>query len=236
MVLLVALISGGSPTPGPTPSPSPAALQVIAHTVSTSATCSAILSHANNAITAAIDGDATLSTTIRSLHATKLSGNVIERRNSLTALGNLAVTLDESAVSGTAEVKRLRDLAYASTDPDRKKDLKAFADALGGVLWRQHKVARDLNGFLDAMDAKDMDTPDADQQNLEVGLFGPTPSPNPFAPPVGPPPDPRENRIDPPTDDSAAGNAADDFLSRIPLIMKDERTANALVPAALTGC
>jgi hypothetical protein len=236
LVVLAALMSTGpSPTPGPTPSPSPAPLHVIAHVVSTSA-CSAIVAHANNAIGSAISGDVTMVATIRSLRATRLTGNPIQRRNTLTALGNLAISLDESAVSGSSEVKRLRALAEKSTDAVRKKELKAFADALGGALWRQHKVARDLNGFLDSMDAKDMMTNDEAQNGMNDALFGPTPSPNPFGPAVGPPDGPIAHQIDPPTDDTAAGQAADDFLGRIPDIVTDERTANSHIPGAIAGC
>jgi hypothetical protein len=235
LFVLVALISGG-PTPSPSPTPSTQPLQVIV-TVSSTSVCSAIVAHANNAIGSTISGDQTLVTAIRSLRATKLStGNPISRRNTLTALGNLAISLDESAVSGQAEVKHLRALAENSSDPDRKKELAAFADALGGALWRQHKVARDLNGFLDAMDAKDMDTPDEDTANMDIGLFGPTPSPNPFNPAVGPPEDPRDRTIDPPTDDTAAAKAAQDFQDRVTDIVKDERTANAHIPGAIAGC
>jgi len=192
------------------------------------------VAHANNAIGSALSGDVTMVATIRSLRATRLTGNVIQRRNTLTTLGNLAISLDESAVSGSAEVKRLRTLAEKSTDPVRKKELKAFADALGGALWRQHKIARDLNGFLDAMDAKDMLTDDDGQNTMNESLFGPTSPPNTLGPRVGPPEIPQP--IDPPTDDTAAGAAANDFQTQIPAIVTDERTANSHIPGAIAGC
>jgi hypothetical protein len=234
LVALVALLSTTSPIPGPTPSPSSPPLTTIVIVTSNSAACSAIVAHANNAIGSAISGDATLVSTIRSLRATKLAGNVIQRRNSLTALGNLAITLDESAVNGQAEVKHLRTLAGKSTDPNRKKELAAFANALGGALWRQHKVARDLNGFLDAMDAKDMLTNNEDADQMNESLFGPTAPPDALINHVGPPQIPAP--IDAPTDDTAAAAAATDFQSTIPDIVRDERTANSHIPGAIAGC
>ena len=44
-----------------------------------------------------------------------------------------------SAADG--EIKKLREYAANSPDPKRKEELKAFADALGGALYRQKKAA-----------------------------------------------------------------------------------------------
>jgi hypothetical protein len=54
-------------------------------------------------------------------------------------------------------------MAQASTDPARKAELKAFADALGGAIYRQTKVAAEfmrdvtiLQGREDAREVRDI--------------------------------------------------------------------------------
>jgi hypothetical protein len=62
----------------------------------------------------------------------------------LADLMSFASKIRVSASAGDAEVKRLRELAAAESDPERKAELKAFADALGGALFRQKLAADDL--------------------------------------------------------------------------------------------
>ncbi len=246
-VLVLAALAAVSPSPSPVPSPTPEGLRVIA-AVHASTACAEIAAHANAAIASALADDATLTETIKALHGAELDGNVIKHRNGLDALGNYAKTLNLQALSGDAEVKRLRKLAESSTDPQRKKDLKAFADWLGGAMWRQRKVARDLNGFLATMDYYDMSTLDESEKNIDMAIFGnpdqrpafvgelsPTSrnttifggtSGGPVAPAV-------ETR---PTYNQMAEAAARDFELRLPAIANDESMAAGHVAAALAGC
>lgn len=225
------------------------ALKTIA-TVRSTSRCAQIITHANSAITSALNNDSLITQTITQLRSYNLDdGNPIHRNNGLRALGDMAKTLMMQSRAADDEVKRLRTLAAASKDPKEAKDLKDFADELGGALWSQQKIARDLNGYLASVDFHDMAKFDEDGQNMNVAVFG---VPDPLAqPPVdfgtnatrrtAVPPQPNMPPLlghDPnePTATQYAKNAADDFTRRIPVIQADEGHAAAHVDGALAGC
>jgi hypothetical protein len=242
--LILAVLPATNPSPNPSPTP---ALKTIAN-VRSSTRCATIITHANAAISNALSNDQVIGQTISTLRLTNLDdGNPIHRRNGLQALGDLAKTLMLAARSGDDEVKRLRKLAAESKDPDEAKALKDFADELGGALWSQQKVARDLNGFLAYQDFKDMTTLDESQKQAMEGTVGVA---DPFSGELPKeaqhlnargqvdntmPPmfghDPREA-----TATQQAKWAADDFQSRIPVIMRDENMAAGKVDDAIKGC
>jgi hypothetical protein len=237
--LLAALLPVANPSPSPTP-----ALKTIANVRSTTR-CASIIMHANTAITDALSNDQVIGQTITQLRLTKLDdSNAISKRNGLQQLGDLAKSLMMSARAGDDEVKRLRKLAAESKDPSEAKALKAFADELGGALWSQQKVARDLNGFLAYVDFRDMSQWDENQQQANEATTGvPDPlaqqprdlqyGPNGFWRPMTPMlgHDPND-----PTETQQAKWAADDFQSRIPIIMRDENLAANKVDDAIQGC
>jgi len=104
--------------------------------------CVPIVAHANGAITQALDNDRTLAIISANLHNTDYDKlNVLQRRNAVEALMKQAEAMRVAASAGDAEVKKLRDYAKASPDPKRQQELKTFADALGGALYRQKKAA-----------------------------------------------------------------------------------------------
>jgi len=252
-----ALLSPGvtraaAPPPVPATAAAPA-LKVIASVRSTPR-CAEIVTHANSAIGGALNNDVQLQQMITRLRAVNLDdGNPIHRRNGLDALGEFAKSLTLQSRSADDEVKRLRALAARSADPQEQKELKAFADALGGALWRQQKIARDLNGYLAAVDFQDMATLTEGQQQASRAIFG---VPDPYLrsitdarPPTGA--DRNRGTIDPSTgmrppplghDPNAttatqeATAAAKDFESRLPGITLDENGAAQHVAAALARC
>jgi hypothetical protein len=242
--LTVAVVSPvSSPTPKPVATPKPA-LKEIGH-VRASAACAEIATHANSAITTALRDDLVVSQTIAELRNVDLDdGNVIHRRNGLQALGDLAKTLTEQARAGDREVQRLRALAAKSTDPTQHVELKAFADVLGGALWRQQKIARDLNGFLAATDMRDMLTLDESQRQANIATVGVADPSNAVVPGemrssqylnqnteyALSARDPRVRTTD------QARYAASDFESRIPDISNDEALAADHIDGAVTGC
>jgi hypothetical protein len=243
-ILVAALLT--APSPQPTASP---ALKTIA-SVRASARCAEIITHANSAIGTTLDNDAVLGKTITTLRFINLDdGNPIHRRNGLNSLGDLAKTLMQQARSGDNEVKRLRALAAKTKDPKAAKDLKDFADELGGALWRQQKIARDLNGYLAYEDFRDMATPDESQRQAMEGASAPRDafSRNP-APRQGNIYDPNTSATPPnwapglmpgpntPTATQYAKAAADDFQNRISDIVIDENHAATHVDGALSGC
>lgn len=233
-------------SPAPQPSATPA-LKTIA-TVRASARCAAIITHANSAIATTLDNDQIIGTTITQLRMSNLDdGNPIHRRNRLQALGDLAKSLMMQARSGDDEVKRLRKVAAETKDPQEAKSLKDFADSLGGALWSQQKVARDLNGFLAYQDFREMSQFDEAQQQSNQAVYGvkdplaeqPTgdvrpavvPQTEGLAAPAAIGHDPNDL-----TSTEQARLAASDFEKRIPVIMRDENLAAGKVDNAIQGC
>ncbi|MGZ6104251.1 MAG: hypothetical protein ACXWNK_05835 [Vulcanimicrobiaceae bacterium] len=244
-----ALLSTASPQPSPSPaasvSPQPSAspaLKEIGH-VRASAACAEIATHANSAITTALRDDLVVAQTITTLRNVDLDdGNVINRQKGLRSLGDLAKMLMLQSRAGDREVQQLRKLAAKSSDQTQKKELKAFADVLGGALWRQQRIARDLNGFLAATDMRDMATLDESQRNANLGTVGvedPSRAVAPGEVRTGNAialPQPLWARDASITATDEARAAATDFESRVPDISNDEAMAADHVGGAVSGC
>jgi hypothetical protein len=243
-IAVAALIVAVIPPPAAAPTPSASAapqLKTIA-TVRVSPRCASIITHANSAISTTLSNDQIIGQTITTLRLTDLDdGNAIHRNNGLKALGDLAKNLMQAARSGDDEVKRLRKLAAETKDPDSAKALKDFANELGGALWRQQKVARDLNGFLAYQDFHEMAQWDDSQKAMNQATFGVSDPlsqmPQDFQHAGAPTPHPRLGHD---SDDATATQqakwAADDFQNRIPEIMRDENLAAGNIDGAIKGC
>lgn len=250
LALFSAGVTHAASLPAPAASPEPA-LKVIASVRSTPR-CAEIVTHANSAISTALNDDLLISQLITRLRLTNLDdGNPIHHRNGLYALGDFAKNLTQQSRSADDEVKRLRALAEQSKDPQEKKELKAFADELGGALWKQQKIARDLNGYLASVDFQDMATPTEDQEKANMLVFGvtdpwiqrpsdmPSGSNNRNGPPqtaADPPLSPLGHDPNRPTATQEASAAANDFQSRLPAITLDENGAAQHVSGALARC
>lgn len=255
LALLSAGVTHAASLPAPAPSTAPAQLKVIA-TVRSTPRCAEIVTHANSAISTALNNDLVISQLITRLRLTNLDdGNPIHHHNGLSALGDIAITLTKQSRSADDEVKRLRALAAASKDPQEQKELKDFADELGGALWKQQKIARDLNGYLASVDFQDMAAPTEDQEKANQAVFGvndpfsqtPTNMPNGtgtygqgrgggILPVPTPPLKPLGHDPNRPTATQEAAAAASDFQSRLPDITLDENHAAQHVSGALARC
>jgi hypothetical protein len=238
--LIVAVLPPPAPAPAPSASAAPQ-LKTIA-TIRVSPRCASIITHANSAISTTLSNDQIIGQTISTLRLTNLDdGNAIHRHNGLQALGDLAKNLMQASRSGDDEVKRLRKLAAETKDPDSAKALKDFANELGGALWRQQKVARDLNGFLAYQDFHEMTQWDESQKAMNQATFGvPDPltqAPTDFQRVGAPTPHPHLGHE---SGDASATQqakwAADDFQSRIPDILRDENLAAGNIDGAIKGC
>jgi hypothetical protein len=144
MLSILPLVVALATVPSPGPSTRPTPLQEIGRVRALPA-CTPIVVHANGAITQALDNDrglAILTTNLRAVDYDKL--NVIQRRNAIDGLEKQASEIRINAGTADGEIKRLREYAVASPDPQRKAELKAFADALGGALLRQKRAADEL--------------------------------------------------------------------------------------------
>ena len=141
---IVVALAAADPAPAASSAPRPTPLTEIGRVRALPA-CVPIVAHANGAITQALDNDRTLAVLTTNLHNTNFDKlNVIQRKNAIDALMKHAEAMRIAASAGDAEVKKLREYAVNSPDPKRKEELKTFADALGGALYRQKKAAVEL--------------------------------------------------------------------------------------------
>ncbi|MEA2665890.1 MAG: hypothetical protein QOI11_2834 [Candidatus Eremiobacteraeota bacterium] len=168
MLSILPLVVALATVPSPAPSSRPTPLQEIGRVRALPA-CTPIVVHANGAITQALDNDrglAILTNNLRAVDYDKL--NSLQRRNAINALEKQASEIRINAGNADGEIKRLREYAAASNDPQRKAELKAFADALGGALVRQKRAANELmrditiiQGRIDAAEARAILTRDS---------------------------------------------------------------------------
>lgn len=248
LVLAAALSVAPSPPPSAMPQP---VLKEIGHVRATAA-CAELATHANHAIGVALRNDTMLADTISKMRAADLDTNPITRRNSLQALGDLARDMNLQALAADGSIKRLRNIAQTSTDDTQKKELTAFANWLGGAIWRQRKIARDLNGFLAKMDEEDMIKVNDSEANMNAATVG-APNPNllysgeqaPQAAIVGVPNARRQVQAGPLStplredyglDTQRAKLAAEYYELQLPAIVNDEALAADRVIGATSGC
>ncbi len=143
MLILLPMVFALATDPGPAASsaPRPTPLTEIGRVRALPA-CVPIVAHANGAITQALDNDRTLAIISNNAHNTDFDKlNSLQRFNTIEGLMKQAEVIRVASSSGDVEIKKLREYAAAASDPQRKAELKAFADALGGALYRQKKAA-----------------------------------------------------------------------------------------------
>jgi hypothetical protein len=151
-----------APAAAPTDAPAPTPLTEIGR-VQSAPICTPIVVHANGAITSALDNDRTLAIINHNLRAIDFDRlNEIQRNNAIDNIMNQAAAVRQSGKAADKEIKQLRAYAAASSDPQRQKELKTFADALGGAIQRQSRAAEELmrdvmiaQGRDEAQDARD---------------------------------------------------------------------------------
>jgi hypothetical protein len=145
MLLPIAVaLAVADPAPAASSAPRPTPLTEIGRVRALPA-CVPIVAHANGAITQALDNDRTLAVLSTNLHNTNFDKlNFMQRKNAIDALAKQAEAIRIASSAGDVEVKKLREYAAGSPDPTRKAELKTFADALGGALYRQKKAAVEL--------------------------------------------------------------------------------------------
>ncbi len=138
---IVAALVATDPAPAASSAPRPTPLTEIGRVRALPA-CVPIVAHANGAITQALDNDRTLAVLTTNVHNTNFDKlNFMQRRNAINALMKQAEAMRVASSAGDVEIKKLREYAVNSPDPQRKEELKAFTDALGGALYRQKKAA-----------------------------------------------------------------------------------------------
>jgi hypothetical protein len=142
---IVALLAS-DPAPAASSAPRPTPLTEIGH-VQALPVCTSIVVHANGAITQTLDNDRTLAIIGLNLRHTDFDAlNELQRRNAEESIEKQADVVRMNYHAADLEIKKLREFAAASPDPQRKAELKEFADALGGALDRQRKAAAAVIG------------------------------------------------------------------------------------------
>jgi len=216
-------------------------LKQIGRTARSGAVCGNLVVHANSAIDAALRDDVLVGRVIVRLRETDFDDNALSKRTGVGELNRLAAELTDEALHGQAEVKRLREAAEHKGGPGLGPELRAFADALGGALARQHKIGMDLSGFLSYLDYRDMreiarpeTSPGQRRGNPGGGdPFGSGAFPNPGTAPSPPPGTPYANAGTP---KRMAAAAAMDFEARSVDVQSDETKAAGHSEAAVSGC
>jgi hypothetical protein len=155
LIFVVELALANAVAPSPQPSASSEPLKEIGHVYS-SGMCTAIVKRANHAIASALHNNETVAAAVLTLRSVNLeSQNGIVKHNGMTNIERLATDLRVSSHKADKEIKQLREISTQATDPVRKSELKAFADALGGALARQDKIGSDLQTMLLRMTGRD---------------------------------------------------------------------------------
>lgn len=229
-MLIAAVVATLVAAQPPAPAPSSGPLKEIGR-VRVSAACGNIVVHANSAISSALRNDATMARTANRLRAMDLESSEMSMHRGLVELDRLAAQLHDDAIHGDGEVKRLRELADKATDPARKAELRAFADSLGGALYRQKKAAADLSGFIAYMQYHEMRTPSETEAKINGASQQDTVMRTPPPPPayeVG------MHRTE--TPNQMAVEAATDFETRLREIAIDESRAADHSEGAVSGC
>lgn len=241
--MLAFVLAAVAATTASAPSPSPTPLLQTIITVKSSPLCGAFAAHTNAAIGSALANDQSLGTTILALRSPDLAGSSLDRTSEIHRLNTLADTIYKQYRAGEREVNELRDLANKATDPDEKAALKDAADALGGALYRQHLMQRDLDGLVNYLYASDMmasddDTtadPDAPRRQFLQDVPGARPING--GSPVWTPYDIPLAGTESLTDDITLARAASqDFMTRLPAVRHDEQTAVPRIEAAADKC
>ena len=190
--------------------------------------CTPIVVHANGAITVALENDRSIGIISHNLRAVNFDNlNSMQRRNTIEEMMRSAGRVREASKAADDEVKRLREMAAASNDPQRKAELKAFSDALGGAIYRQKKVAaefmRDVTILQGRVEADEVRSISAEQNRQAAsGSLGTMPrAQTPSAPQSW---------------NDAFRSIAEDLDSHQQAILSDEGVAADHSIAATAGC
>jgi hypothetical protein len=234
MVFLILVFVAASGAANPAPAMPVGPLKEIGQVHASANMCGALVVHANSAISAALRDDLLITRTIGRMRSSNLEGEALSRRQAMNDLDRLAAELRETETQGIGEVNRLRDLGAKTGDATHKVELKTFADALGGALNRQGKIADDLNGLLAYLDYQELrgssfgDSDNMPSPSLDAsGSAGQSPA-------VGE--QHGGSSFEHATPNVLLISAAADYQARMPEVQKDEAKAADHSEGAVSGC
>ena len=235
-MLPVVLVLAAAPVPASAPTAPPTKLEEIGRTHTS--VCTTIVVHANGVIAQTLENDRTLAiltTNLRTLDFDRM--NVIQRGNAFDTLLKQTAQVRTAFRGADGEIKTLRKLADASPNEQRKRELKAFADALGGALARQKRAAAEFDRSLVVLDGRQATQDVRAIENAALRMNAPPSTDATFEAldrardGALPPPPPRDGEWNIVMQRLAA--AIDDGL--VPIAV-DEGTAADHSIAATTGC
>ena len=226
--LATASVAYGAPAPTPTPTLAASKLKLIGRVRALSPFCSQTISHADAAISSALENDARIAFTVSNLRSTDLDSSSVKKADGTRQMLKDYTALRQSAVTAEAAIRELRADADAAKDPEQKTDLRAFADALGGALERQKKMADELSRTIAYVDAHARIDENQKQQFLFDIQWAQTVPGNPYH---GNPQD-----YVPPTLTEVAHSAADRLTEQQTGVAADEGRASERVEPAFKGC
>lgn len=214
--------TAGVPSP-PAPSPVASALPEIGR-VRVNTTCQTIVEHARLAITNAVHNDRRLLSLATVMDRVSPNATVGEKKvRAIDVLSQWASSIESDAVEAQGAIERLRGLAAASNDEIRKRELKAFADALSGAVARQKYAANEVQRGLFLIGAR-ADVAEAralsDDNVFGVALLGAAPG----------------QMLRAPADAPKLKDIAATLAERIKLIKDDEHEGVRHEVGATNGC
>jgi hypothetical protein len=164
------------PAPVLEPLPAASALPEIGR-VRANTACQTIVEHARVAITNAVHNDRRLLSLATVMDRVSPNAIVGEKKvRAIDVLAQWASSIESDAAEAQGAIERLRALAAVSTDETRKRELKAFADALSGAVARQKYAAHEVQRGLFLIGAR-ADVAEAraisDNNAFGVALLGP---------------------------------------------------------------
>jgi uncharacterized membrane protein YdfJ with MMPL/SSD domain len=232
--LLPAIFVAALATDAPQPAASPAAdtpayeLKEIGRVHALTPFCQKVIQHADTAIDGTLANDVRIQFTIANLKTVDLDSSLVKKADGTAALLKQFIALQDGAKRAQSEVKQLRAEAETATDPQQKEDLKTFANALGGAIERQRKMADQLGRYITYLDSHATIDDWQKAQYLFDIQYAQTAMNNPFHG------DPRD--WVPPSLTDAAHGAADEFTEEMPDVNRDEATAAQRAEPAFKSC
>lgn len=229
----VAVSSGAAPSPAPAASAQAAPASPLKEIgrLKISPACTSIVVRANSAIGASLRNDQTLAMTIATLRRVNLDGSTFEKAKGMHEIDRLATDMRLSAIAAESQIAKLREMAEESTDPERKAELKSFADALGGALFRQKRAGADLQRMLVVIEGRDNVAETAADMKEISSVTRPEAQPA-----LIPSYSPGANAVDTKHYNDMALSAAREMDDRVTAILADESKASEHIAGAVSGC
>jgi hypothetical protein len=138
--------------------------------------CQAVFDRGGLATLTALNNDASLAATSRYLSHVELDDNAFNKPKAVADMQRTYEALMRQAHDAIDESQALRRLADEAPTPEQKAALIAYADAIGGALHRQERVASDYRRFAVYLEAhQPVSWQQQDHENVTATVSPPRP-------------------------------------------------------------